>query len=274
MDPKENSAQIVFSRPGHKVIAFTDLVAGEGVQSNQFLIVSGQDSILLDPGGDLTYIPLTMAMSRYLPGKSLGMIFASHQDPDIISALGRWMMNTPATVVTSRLWSRFLPHLVSQYVGKQVGKISQRMISVPDHGGRLPFGEGELLVLPAHFMHSVGNLQIYDPQSKTLFSGDLGASMVEAPPGQTMDFADMKSHMQGFHRRYIGSRRILELWVNMVQVLDIETIMPQHGPAIRGADNIQAFFDWLRQEPCGIDLMGQEHYQVPQEKLSVPTTQA
>ncbi len=268
--PQEQQAKTIFKEDGHRILVFNDLVSGDGIQSNQFLIVSGNDSILLDPGGDLTYIPLTLAIARYLPNQKLGMIFASHQDPDIISALGRWMTNTPAKVVTSRLWSRFLPHLVSQYVGKQVGQISQRLISVPDRGGRLPFGDGELLVLPAHFMHSVGNLQIYDPRSKILFSGDLGASMID-DPGDSIDFEDLKPHMLGFHRRYIGSRRVLEFWVNMVSELDISAIVPQHGAPIRGADNIQAFLEWLRQEPCGIDLMEQTHYQLPDEVLPLPT---
>lgn len=267
MNSANIKAQIVFSDPGHKVYAFTNLVTGEGVQSNQFLIVSGNDSLLLDPGGDLTYIPLTLAISRYLPGKKLGMIFASHQDPDIISALGRWMVNTPARVITSQLWIRFLPHLVSQYVGKQVGEISQRLISVPDTGGRLPFGDGELLVLPAHFMHSVGNLQIYDPRSKILFSGDLGASMIDQPGDEPMAFSAMQPHMLGFHQRYICSQKITRLWVNMARELDIAQILPQHGPAISGAENIQTFFEWLEQEPCGIDRMRQEHFRLPDARL-------
>jgi len=201
------------------------------------------------------------------------MIFASHQDPDIISALGRWMMNTSAKVITSRLWSRFLPHLVSQFVGKQVGTISQRLISVPDSGGRLPFGENELLVLPAHFMHSVGNLQLYDPVSKILFSGDLGASMTDSPDQGNWRFAELQPHMEDFHHRYIGSHKILKLWLNMVRQLDIQMIVPQHGTAICGPENIAQFYEWLENEPCGIDLMQQKHYRVPQVTLK-PGTQA
>ncbi len=270
MKPEQKKAIRIFDNGCHRVFAFRNLVEGEGVQSNQFLIVSGQDSILLDPGGDLTYIPLTMAISRHLPGKNLGMIFASHQDPDIISALGRWMVNTPAKIVTSQLWSRFLPHLVSQFVGKQVGEISRRMVSVPDSGGRLPFGDNELLLLPAHFMHSVGNLHLYDPVSKILFSGDLGASMLDDPDRQVIDFNELKPHMETFHRRYIGSQKIVRLWVEMARNLDIEMILPQHGAAISGSENIQAFFHWLENEPCGMDLLSRQNYSLPEDKLRIP----
>ena len=38
-------------------------------------------------------------------------------------------------------------------------------------------GNGKLMALPAHFLHSSGNHQIYDPESRILYSGDLGASV-------------------------------------------------------------------------------------------------
>ncbi|MDX5333534.1 MAG: MBL fold metallo-hydrolase, partial [Gammaproteobacteria bacterium] len=33
----------------HSCLAFTDLVKGEGVQSNQFLIIHGEHDALIDP---------------------------------------------------------------------------------------------------------------------------------------------------------------------------------------------------------------------------------
>jgi len=47
----------------------------------------------------------------------------------------------------------------------------------------------------AHFMHSEGNFRFYDPVSKILFSGDMGASIV----GHTEVDApveDFKKHIQ------------------------------------------------------------------------------
>ena len=39
-------------------------------------------------------------------------------------------------------------------------------------------GDSSVRALPAHFMHSVGNFSFYDPVSRILFSGDVGASIV------------------------------------------------------------------------------------------------
>lgn len=38
----------IFNDEKHKCLSFSDLVQGEGVQANQFLIVNGDDAILLD----------------------------------------------------------------------------------------------------------------------------------------------------------------------------------------------------------------------------------
>ncbi|MCO2172367.1 MBL fold metallo-hydrolase, partial [Pseudomonas aeruginosa] len=45
---------VLFDNGSHQCLCFDDLVSGEGVQSNQFLIVDNGQYLLLDPGGDLT----------------------------------------------------------------------------------------------------------------------------------------------------------------------------------------------------------------------------
>ena len=48
-------AVVLYDDGEHKCVAFSDLVTGEGVQSNQFAVVHKGDGMLLDPGGNLTY---------------------------------------------------------------------------------------------------------------------------------------------------------------------------------------------------------------------------
>src|SRR5690554_6287722 len=102
---------VLFDNGSHQCLMFDDLVTGDGIQSNQFLITDSGESLLLDPGGDLTYTPLSMELSKCINMQDLTYIFASHQDPDIIAALDKWLLHTKAKVITSKLWARFLPHL-------------------------------------------------------------------------------------------------------------------------------------------------------------------
>ncbi|HMN35386.1 MAG TPA: MBL fold metallo-hydrolase [Chiayiivirga sp.] len=255
-------AHVLFESGDHRCMVFNDLVrSDDGIQANQFLITRGRTSALLDPGGGLLYTPLSLAVARHVPLKDLTWILASHQDPDIIGAADRWLMYTSAVLVCSRLWGRFVPHTVPSY---QQNAHADRYMLLPDEGGRIPMGDSHLLALPAHFLHSVGNFSFYDPVSRILFSGDVGSSMISSGEEYRAveDLSSVLPRMEGFHRRYMVSRRVARLWSAMVRSIDPVLIVPQHGLPLRGKA-IGDFLDWLSGLECGIDLMGPEHYRVP-----------
>jgi len=251
----------LFNNGKHQCLAFTDLVAGDGVQANQFLIIDGSHEAILDPGGDLTFTALSMEIGKHIDLRNLDYLIASHQDPDIIASLSSWVSRTDATIVCSKLWARFLPHLLPGYMGQQV---TNRCIALPDEGGDIPMGDSVLKAVPAHFLHSVGNFQFYDPVSKILFSGDMGASIVnEGPEKPVEDFAAHIQYMEGFHQRYMCSNKVCRLWAQMVRQMDVEMIVPQHGRSFQGKAMVNQFLDWISGLQCGVDLMTQRNYMVP-----------
>ena len=254
---------VLFDDGNHQCLMYDNLVSGDGVQSNQFLITDNQQYLLLDPGGDLTYTPLSLELSKHIPVQDLTYIFASHQDPDILASLDKWLLHTRAKVICSKLWARFLPHLTANYLAINHGiSTYDRIIALPDRGSSFALGQCKLKAVPAHFLHSVGNFQLYDPVSKILFSGDMGASLVD-DAGPVQDFASHVPSMLGFHRRYMASNKACRLWANMVRHMDLAMIVPQHGRPFVGKAMIDAFLDWIAELECGIDLMGQDDYQVP-----------
>ncbi|WP_206046764.1 MBL fold metallo-hydrolase [Mangrovimicrobium sediminis] len=254
----EQHTATLYDRDGHLCLFFTGLVDGEGIPSNQLMIKHGGEAVLFDPGGDLTYTPLSMALSRHLTLKTdLRYVFASHQDPDIITSLPRWLMHTDCKVVCSRLWSRFLPHLVSGVVSGTMKKsLHKRLLELPDEGGQIPLGDSYIEAVPAHFLHSVGNFHFYDPISKILFSGDVGAA---ATPGMDhVPVDDVATHiplMEGFHQRYMASNTACRNWVARVRAMDVEMLVPQHGRPFVGKQKIGEFLDWFEQLQCGVDLL-------------------
>lgn len=249
----------------HVCIMFSELVddeASSAVQANQFLIVTGNEGALIDPAGNMTYNALVMAMNKYFPFKRLRYIFASHQDPDIVASLNKWLMATDCTLYVSKLWERFVPHFCT------LNRSEGRIIGIPDAGGRFDLGGTTLVALPAHFLHAEGNFQFYDVRSKILFSGDMGASLVHhsAVSEPITTVAELRAHlprMEGFHRRYMVSRKVCRLWANMVRGMDVDMMVPQHGRYFVGREVVHAFLDWIQDLECGIDRMTQEHYQVP-----------
>lgn len=248
----------LFSNNNHVCLAFTDLVTGRGIQANQFLILHDEHAALIDPGGNLTYTPLSMAIGKYIRVKDLDWVLASHQDPDIISSLDKWIHYTGCKVAISRLWDRFLPHLMPGYANDRA---NERVVSIPDRGADIPLGDTRIRALPAHFLHSVGNLSFYDPISRILFSGDIGASICEGGDSDVVDdFAAHTACMQGFHQRYMNSNKACRLWANMVRTLDVAQIVPQHGKRFVGQESINAFLGWLENLSCGVDLLTPQDY--------------
>lgn len=241
----------LFEGNRHRFILLNESEPGEegGIRSNQYLILHGDSGVLLDPGG-FGVMPRVLAeMLRYIGPQDLKAIVLSHQDPDIVGGIATWLALTSATVYVSSIWMRFLPH----YGIREMN----RFRPLPDEGMHCRMEEGfELELLPAHFLHSEGQINVYDPLSKILFTGDIGAAML--PDGCDYAFVDdfdaHRPYIESFHRRYMGSNRAARIWAERISTLEIDMIAPQHGPIYRG-DSVADFVTWFRDLKCGTDLM-------------------
>lgn len=247
---------LLHDSPTHKNVWLEDFSdGGLAVQSNQHVIVDGGEGMILDPGGHKIYSKVLSATMAQLGKAKLKYILLSHQDPDIVAAVNGWLMTTDAVAYVSKLWVRFVPHFGLDRL------VQDRLLPIPDEGMRIKLGGSELLFLPAHFLHSCGNFQVYDPLSKILYSGDLGAS-IGVEGREVTDFANHVQYMAGFHRRYMQSNRALRAWARMARSLDVEIIAPQHGLLFRGKEMVRKFYEWCEQLECGIDVM-ENSYTVP-----------
>lgn len=249
----------LFDDGHHRCLMFHDLADahGDAVQANQFLIVDGESGALIDPGGNLAYNDLHLGLTRHCPPQKLQALIASHADPDIIASLDRWMTATSAPVYISKIWERFIPHFCKP------GKTQGRVVGIPDGGMPIRIGRSTLLAVPAHFMHSEGNFQFWDATSGILFSGDLAVSVGVDPAVTITELGPHLKAMEAFHKRYMVSGKILKLWAQMVKGLPIRLIVPQHGAPLAGAA-VPEFIAWAEQLACGIDLLSQRDYALPE----------
>jgi flavorubredoxin len=204
--------------------------------------------MILDPGGHKVYSKVLAETFSVLGKAKLRYIFLSHQDPDIVAAVNGWLMTTDAVAYISELWMRFVPHFGFDHL------VADRLKPIPDQGMIFGIGAG-LVALPAHFLHSEGNFQLYDPISKILYSGDLGASLGADYPAVS-DFDGHLKYMEGFHRRYMASNSVMKAWAQMVRGLEIDVIAPQHGAYFKGKEMVGRFIDWCEGLECGVDLIG------------------
>ncbi len=240
--------QVIFENANHRNVLLEDFSSGHMVQANQHLIIHQGQAMLLDPGGHKMYSGALADISALIPTSALKYFFLSHQDPDIVAATNGWLMITDGVALISSLWTRFIMHFGVDDM------LADRIQTIPDQGTVVDLDGCRLLILPAHFLHSPGNFQVYDPVSKILYTGDLGASL-----GLTYtvveNFDDHIQYMEGFHRRYIASGKALKLWAKMVRQLDIDMIAPQHGAMFTKKEHVNRFIDWVEGLACGLDLM-------------------
>lgn len=218
------------------------------IDTNQYLVVDGRRSLLMDPGGIEIFSAMLAAALRHTDVDGLTDLFASHQDPDIISSLGLWDQALPnARLHAPWLWEGFLRHFGLEHI---------EYVPLPDEGTTLTLEQAELVFLPAHYLHSSGNFHVYDPTAKILMSGDVGAAL--EPPGAALFVEDFDAHvrnMEGFHRRWMPSNRAKQVWIDRVRKLDIDMMAPQHGRIFRG-DDVQRFLDWFEQLEVGSAITG------------------
>ncbi len=221
---------------------------GLAVQANQHVIIHGNEGMILDPGGHKVYSQALAETISILDGAKLRYIFLSHQDPDIVAGVRGWLMTTDAEAYVPKLWMRFIPHFGLDNL------TADRLKPISDEGMVLHLAGAHLPVLPAHFLHSAGNFQLFDPIPKILYSGDLGTSL-GMDYVYVSDFDAHLQYMEGFHRRYMVSNVAMKAWVDIIHELDIEIIAPQHGAIFKGKKMVKRFIDWCEGLQCGVDLI-------------------
>ena len=217
------------------------------IDTNQYMIRTHDRALIMDPGGVELFSAMLSAVLKICPIEEITDLFASHQDPDIISSLGLWDQALDnAKMYSPWIWESFIKHFGMDHI---------EYVSLPDEGGSISLGDVQVQAVPAHYLHSSGNFNIYDPEAKILMSGDIGASL-EPLTGENLplfveDFDEHSRFMRMFHQRWMPSNRAKSAWVERVSNLDIDIMAPQHGRLFKG-DDVKRFLDWFDALDVGI----------------------
>lgn len=214
------------------------------IDTNQYMIVDGDRALLMDPGGIEVFAPMLGAILHHAKVEQITDIFASHQDPDIISSLGLWDQALPnAKLHAAWIWEGFIRHF---------GMDNIEYVAIPDEGGVISLETIELDLIPAHYLHSSGNFHVYDKKAKILMSGDIGAALETVDAPLFVDnFNEHIPKMKMFHQRWMPSNRAKNDWIKRVREMDIEYMVPQHGRIFKG-DDVKRFLDWFEDLEVGI----------------------
>ena len=179
------------------------------------------------PGGSEIFPAVFSALSSEFDPSKIAGIFASHQDPDIV--FRRWPSGSNSTrqmkCHVSWLWGSFIPHF---------GGKGETFVPLPDEGAVIPLAGLQLQAVPAHYLHSSGNLHLYDRQARSS-SPATSVPRCCRPRSRALrrGFSSHIRFAEGFHRRWMGSNEAKRQWCERVSHLEIDMLCPQHGRSIR-----------------------------------------
>ncbi len=194
---------------------------------NTYLIGS-RPPVMIDPGHAQLYGHVENGLAGDGVREAPGLVVLTHCHPDHLEA----------ALLLQRAGARLAMHPdeVAYMEGEGRALAAALGLSVADVTIDVLLGEGELSVggeslqvLPTPG-HSPGHICLYWPRHKALFSGDLifaqGVGRVDFPGG---DGEELKASI----RRMAG--------------LDLELVLPGHGPIIKGAESIRRNFELITQ---------------------------
>jgi two-component system cell cycle response regulator len=210
-----------------------------GLHCNPYLIVDGEEAVLIDPGSVLDFEKVYHNVCSLIPLEKIKYVILHHQDPD-------FCVSVPLFEAKGAQF-KIVTHWRTQTLVKYYGIKSEYYI-VNDNEYKLTLKSGRVLTfLPTPYLHFPGSITTYDNLTKMLFSSDLfGAFSYEWSLYAGKDYLEK---MKAFHEHYMPSNDIIRPVMEMFLGMDISMIAPQHGSVIK--DNIPMYIKALRDLECG-----------------------
>jgi flavorubredoxin len=213
---------------------------------NTYLVVDGQEAIIVDPGGAETFDFIVDRVRQIIPVESVNAMIVCHQDPDVAAAIVPWLdLNPQIKIITSIRTNILLPHY---------GRINYTFVSINDtleyhflSGNRLRFVE-------APFLHFPGAFTTIDVVSGYLFSGDIWAAIDMGWKLVVDDFHKHELKLNLFHVDYMANNLACRGFLRNLGNFFPEAILPQHGSVIP-AIFVPKALDYIRKLKCGTDLI-------------------
>lgn len=224
-------------------------------------------NLLIDPGSSHDIGTVRAKVASIIGGlDKISAVFINHQDPDVCSGttllLGRYAPQ--AKIICSEDTWRLIQHF---------NLPRERYISTDKYPRGFKIATQHTLVpVPSPFCHFAGAVMLYDPQTRTLYSGDLFGGLTDrGAAGMWADGSDWTG-MRAFHQIYMPSNAGLRYAVNAIRQLNppVEIIAPQHGRWLRG-EWVDFYMDKLANLPVGLDILEEESHELNQTWTQVLT---
>jgi diguanylate cyclase (GGDEF)-like protein len=221
-------------------------VPGDPFQCHVYVLEHGDQSVLFDPGGRLTFPTVRAKVEEVVPFDAIRWFVCHHQDPDITASLpiiDELVTREDAAIVTHWRAAALVKHYDLRLPFHLIDQNDWEL----DLGGRR---------LTFHFtpyLHFPGAFTTFDEQTGTLFSSDLFGGFTEDWQFYATDESYFEA-VRPFHEHYMPSREILASGMATLAELPITLIAPQHGELVP-EPLVATMIERLSNLDCGLYLM-------------------
>lgn len=219
------------------------------LQCNPYLIVDGEDAVLIDPGSTLDFQTVLENVLSLVPIDKIRYVVLQHQDPDLCSSMPLF----ESAGLRAEIVTHWRAATLIRYYG-----VKSPFYIVNEHEYKLAFGNGRTLYFyPTPYLHFPGAIVSYDAQSQILFSSDLFGAFTENWRlfADEVDQAGKGTYLEAmktFHEHYMPGNEVLRPVMERLSTLGLRMIAPQHGSIIRA--NLPQYINTLRELECGAFL--------------------
>ncbi|HHT9110850.1 MAG TPA: diguanylate cyclase [Candidatus Brocadiaceae bacterium] len=213
-------------------------------QCNAYLIEQGDQSVLIDPGGYLTFEHVYQKVKEVIPFSHIRYFICSHQDPDITGVL-----KTIDTIEDRHRDACVVTHWRAKELIKHYD-LRMPFWEIEENNWSLNIGGRILQFILTPYLHFPGAFCTFDPLSGVMFTSDLFGGMTPHWDLVARDesyFEDIRP----FHEHYMPSKEILLHGLLKLEKYPMKIIAPQHGSIIIGY-LIQFITNKLKQTDCGL----------------------
>ena len=243
--PGSSAPTVLFQDSGHAVY-WLGLNEETAFRCNVYLVVDGDQALLIDPGDRRSFETVKSRVAQVLPPEKVTGMVLCHQDPDVAASMVDWLaVNPDMGVYTSMRANVLLPYFgVQKY--RFVDVVLNKTLRLPS-GATLSFIE-------APFLHFAGAITTHDSASGFLFSGDIWAAVGSDWSLVVDNFISHSVKMDMFHIDYMASNLAARGFVRRLEPVQISAILPQHGSIIDGRF-VDDAIDYLSELECGTDVL-------------------
>jgi flavorubredoxin len=235
---------------------------------NPYLVVEGDRAVLIDGGSrpDFAVVMTKILQAGVLPERIVALVY-QHYDPDLCGSMANLIAlcrHPELRIVSDGKNHTFITY----YIGR---KSRELLLSIETLGRRYDLNGRKLMFFPTPYAHSPGSFITLDERTGTLFTGDLFGSyssqweifleLSEACYGcedyrncpEKRPYCPLPDLLE-FNRTIMPSGKALRYAMDVVRVLPVRRIAPQHGSILTREKDIAFVIERLAAlERVGID---------------------